>query len=79
MAAAVEEQLPCPAHRSQKCPPVGFPLCNVKVLSREDEGGAWSLFKRSFAKIIGRNIKSVLCSSKRFFRLLLPWVVKPAL
>lgn len=79
MAAAVEDQLPCPVHWSQKRPLVGFPLCNVKVLSREGEGGAWSLFERSFAKIIGRNIKSVLCSSKRFFRLLLLWGVKPAL
>lgn len=39
-------------------------LCYIMVPSREEEGGAWRVFKRSFAKIRGRNVKPVLRSSK---------------
>lgn len=37
------------------------------VRSHPEEGGALSLFTRSFAKIRGRNRKSLPCSSKRHF------------
>lgn len=63
---------------NRKCPPVWVLLCYMRGPSTE-EGGAWSLFKRSYAKISGRNIKSVLCSSKRFFRSSVLYVMKSAL
>lgn len=67
LAVAVEGQLHCPVHWSQSVL-FGSWLCYMQVPSRVEEERAWGLFKWSFTKIRGRNVKSVLCSSKRFIR-----------